>query len=306
MTLQQMHYIITIAEQGSLSRAAEVLFVAQPSLSSAVREVEEELGITVFHRSGKGVTLTGDGAELLLHVRQVYHQYELLQEKYASGKDIKKKFGVSAQHFSFAVRAFVDLVKTYDTSKYEFAIRETRTREVIEDVATLRSEIGVLFFTDFNRPVIGKLLRTSGLEFHSLITCQAYVYLHKSHPLACRKKISFSELSDYPCLSFEQGDADSYYFAEEILSANEYSRYIKVTDRATVLNLMVGLSGYILCPKIICEELNGQDYIAVPFADDDVNRNSLMEIGYITRTHSTLSRRGEGYIAELKRYLNSH
>lgn len=305
MTLQQLHYMITIAECGSLNRAAETLFVAQPSLSSAVRELERELGITLFYRSGKGVTLTGDGAEFLVQARQVYQQYELLLGKYKGGADLKKKFGVSAQHFSFAVRAFVELVKTYGTAKYEFAIRETRTREVIEDVATLRSEIGVLFFSDFNRPVLAKILRQSALEFHPLITCRSYVYLWRGHPLAGKDSITFAELSDYPCLSFEQGDADSFYFSEGILSTNEYPRYIKVCDRATVLNLMVGLNGYILCPRIICEELNGTEYVAVPFAEDGINRDSAMEIGYITKKNSLLTDTGIRYVEELKNYLHS-
>ncbi len=296
--------MITISECGSLNKAAEVLFVAQPSLSGAVKELERELGITIFHRSGKGVTPTPDGAEFLVRARQVYAQYEELAEKYSKSADIKKKFGVSAQHFSFAVRALVDMVKTYDISKYEFSIREEKTREVIDDVATLRSEIGILFFSEFNRPVLAKILRANDLEFHSLITCNAYVYLYKDHPLAGKDKITFAELSPYPCCSFEQGDSDSLFFSEEILSGNEYPRYIKVCDRATVLNLMVGLNGYILCPRIICSELNGDSYVAIPFADDAVNRNSIMEIGYITKRHAVLSSMGERYIAELKEYLS--
>ncbi|MGN1081421.1 MAG: LysR family transcriptional regulator [Acutalibacteraceae bacterium] len=306
MTLQQLRYIITISETGSLNKAAEVLYVAQPSLTFSVKELERELGITIFNRSGKGVSLTNDGAEFLLYARQVYSQYETLLEKYGKSGNLKKKFGVSTQHYSFAVKAFVEMVKTFDTSKYEFAIRETKTRDVIDDVISMRSEIGILYQNGFNRKVITKLLSANNLEFVHLIDCKAYVYIWKGHPLANKKSICFSELSDYPCLSFEQGDNGSFYFAEEILSTNEYTRIIKANDRATMLNLMVGLNGYTLCSGIICEELNGDDYTAVPFEFDEHSPDESMEIGYIKKKDSMLSRMGALYVDELRRYLENH
>lgn len=300
----QLRYMIAISETGSLNKAADLLYISQPSLTSAVKELEHELGITIFNRTGKGVTLTNDGAEFLLYAKQIYGQYEEMLEKYGKGGNLKKKFGVSTQHYSFAVKAFVDMAKSYDMSVYEFAIRETRTGEVISDVSTLKSEIGVLYLSDFNRKSMMKLLRSAGLEFHHLINCQAYVYLWKHHPLAKEPSICFSQLEGYPCLSFEQGDNSSFYLAEEILSTNEYSQVIRANDRATMLNLMVGLNGYTLCSGIICEELNGSDYIAVPFKDDEQNQNSVMEIGYITRKNGSLSAMGEQYVSCIKKYLN--
>ena len=286
-----------------MNKAAEQLFISQPSLTNSIKELERELGITVFNRSGRGVTLTAEGAEFILYARQVYSQYENLLEKFGKRSNIKKRFGVSTQHYSFAVKAFVETVKTFDTSKYEFAIRECKTLEVITDVSTLKSEIGILYLSDFNRKVIQKLLTSNGVEFHKLINCNAYVYLWKGHPLAKKKSITIEQLSDYPCLSFEQGDGSSFYLAEEILSTNEYTRIIKTCDRATMLNLMVGLNGYTLCSGIICEELNGTDYVAVPFKADDSNPNSVMEIGYIIRSNIVLSDTGRLYIDEIKRYL---
>lgn len=303
MTLTQLHYLLVIAETRSLNKAAEQLYVSQPSLTSAMKELEKELGVTLFYRSGRGVTLTGDGTEFLLYARQLYSQYENIVEKYGKDGSHRKKFGVSTQHYSFAVKAFVDMAKQFDMSKYEFAIRETKTGEVIHDVSTMKSEIGVLYLCDFNRKSLEKLLRSASLEFHHLIECQAYVYIWKGHPLANEKSISFRQLEDYPCLSFEQGDNSSFYFAEEILSTNEYSQVIKANDRATMLNLMVGLNGYTLCSGIICEELNGNDYLAVPFRDDEQNPNSTMEIGYITRKNTVLSNMGEQYIKAIKHYL---
>lgn len=303
MTLQQLYYLITISEAGSLNKAAEILYVAQPSLTSVIKEVEKEIGVAIFNRSGKGVTLTGDGAEFLLYARQVYSQYNVLIERFGKSGSLKRKFGVSTQHYSFAVKAFVEMVKVYDTTKYEFAIRETKTRDVIDDVSTLKSEIGILYLSDFNRKAITKLLTTNNLAFHKLVDCKAYVYLWKDHPLAKEKSIHFFQLDEYPCLSFEQGDNSSFYFAEEILSMNEYPRTIKACDRATMLNLMVGLNGYTLCSGIICEELNGTDFVAVPFEADDMNPNSVMEIGYIIRKNTLLSHMGSLYIDEIKKYL---
>ncbi|MDY4693600.1 MAG: LysR family transcriptional regulator [Blautia sp.] len=303
MTLMQLHYIITIAETGSLNKAADLLYVSQPSLTSAVKELEKELGITIFFRSGRGVTLTNDGTEFLLYAKQIYGQYESVMEKYGKGGSYKKKFGVSTQHYSFAVKAFVDMAKLFDMSQYEFAIRETKTKDVISDVSTMRSEIGVLYLSDFNRKSMTKLLNSAGLVFHHLIDCQAYVYLWKNHPLAHETSISFSQLEGYPCLSFEQGDNGAFYYAEEILTTNEYSQTIKANDRATMLNLMVGLNGYTLCSGIICEELNGSDYIAIPFKDDEYNQNSVMEIGYIIRKNTILSKMGEMYLESMKKYL---
>ncbi len=305
MTIQQLNYVITISEKGSLNKAAEVLFVTQPSLTSAVRELEKELGIILFNRGGKGVTLTNDGAEFIQYARQVVTQYDRLLEKYGKGGNLRKKFGISCQHYSFAVKSFVEMVKQFDTDEYEFAIRESKTRDVIEDVTTGKSEVGILYLSDFNRKAIGKFLKSNQLEFHPLIKCEPYVYLWKGHPLAGKKSIRLEELRDYPCLSFEQGPSGAFYFAEEILSTYDYIRTIKATDRATMLNLMVGLNGYTLCSGIICEELNGSDYVAVAFEDEEEEvAAGRMEIGYIVKENMILSQMGEKYIAELRRYLS--
>lgn len=303
MTLQQIHYVITISEAGSLSKAAELLYVSQPSLTEAVHELERTLGITVFHRSGRGVTLTNDGMEFITYARQLYNQYEELLDKYGEAGTLKKKFGVSTQHYSFAVKTFVEMVKQFNTEEYEFAIRETKTKEVIDDVSTLRSEIGIIYLSSFNRSAIMKLLNSNGLVFNKLIDCRAYVYLWKGHPLAKEPSIRMEQLAEYPCLSFEQGGSGSFYFAEEILSTNEYPRTVKANDRATMLNLMVGLNGYTLCSGIICEELNGSDYAAIPFETDGDPDDSRMEIGYIVKKNQLLSKMGSLYIRETEKYL---
>ena len=303
MTLQQIFYALTIAETGSINKAAEKLVISQPSLTSAIKELERYAGIPIFFRTSKGVVVTNEGEEFLTYARQVYQQYELMLSKYGKSGDLKRKFGVSTQHYSFAVKAFVEMVKGFDTRNYEFAIRETKTYDVIGDVATLRSEIGILYRSYFNRKIIEKMLHEKELTFHHLIDCGVHVYLWKGHPLAGETSIKFEQLHAYPCLSFEQGEKGSFYFAEEILSENHYPRIVKACDRATMLNLMVGLNGYTLCSGIICNELNGDDYAAIPFDADDENQIGNMEIGYITKKYGTLSEIGEIYLEEIKRYL---
>jgi len=306
MTIQQLRYAVTISEQGSLNKAAEVLYVAQPSLTGALRELERELGVTLFSRSGRGVTLTNDGTEFIRYARQVLQQYDGLLERFGRGGVRKKHFGVSTQHYSFAVKSFVELIKRFGTDEYEFAIRETRTRDVIDDVFTGKSELGILYLSDFNRKPLEKLLHANQLEFHTLTQCDAYVYLWKGHPLAKKPVIRFADLAPYPCLAFEQGASGSFYYAEEILSTAEYPRMIHATDRATMLNLMVGVNGYTLCSGVICEELNGADYVAVPFAAENDAVGSRMEIGYIVRKNMILSPLAELYVAGLDRYLKQY
>ena len=282
MTILHLRYVTVICQEGSLNKASELLYVSQPSLTSAVQELEKELGITIFNRSGRGVTPTNDGLEFIRYAREIIAQYDDLLERYGKGGTLKKKFGISTQHYSFAVKAFVEMVKQFGTDEYEFAIRETRTRDVIDDVFSGKSEIGILYLNDFNRGPLEKLLKSNGLTFTPLTECSAFVYLWKGHPLADKSIIRFEDLNDYPCLSFEQGDNASFYYSEEILSTSEYPKTIKATDRATMLNLMVGLNGYTLCSGVISEELNGSDFIAVPFEADSESVGSNMVIGYLS------------------------
>ena len=297
MTFVQLKYILTIAETKSLNKAAEQLYVSQPSLTNALKELEKEVGVTIFFRTGRGVTLTNDGVEFLTYAREIYREYEQLMQRYGDGGSYKKKFAVSTQHYSFSVKAFVDVAKKLDMSNYELAIRETKSAEVIQEVSTMKSEIGILYLNDFNRKVLEKIFHESNLEFHPILECSIYVYMWKGHPLADRDLITLEDLREYPCLSFEQGTYNSFYFAEEVLSTYEYKRLINANDRATLLNLMVGLNGYTLCSGIICEELNGSDYCAVKLDSDEV-----MTIGYLARKGTTISKLGQKYLEEIAKY----
>ena len=296
MTLTQLKYVIVIADTGSLNEAAKSLFISQPSLSLALKELEAEIGFEVFKRSNRGAVLTSEGAEFLGYARQVDQQYQLMESRYIEKRNVKKKFGISMQHYTFSVNAFVELVKQFGMDEYEFAARETKTYEVIEDVKNFRSELGILYVNDFNRKVMTKLFMDNDLEFHELFECSVYVYIWGGHPLAKQDEITIEQLQEYPCLSFEQGAYNSFYFAEEVLSAYRYKQLIKVNDRATILNLMKGLNGYTLCSGIVCEELNGPEYIAVKLKSDE-----RMTIGYLKRKGVALSSLAQKYLEEVKK-----
>lgn len=294
MTLQQLIYVVTVADETSMNRAAQRLYLAQSSLSAGIHSLEEELGFSLFRRSNRGVVPTPEGEEFLAYARQIVSQYRLTEERFILKRQVKKQFSVSTQHYTFAVKAFIQLARQFQPDEYAFGIYECRTAEILENVRSCKSEVGVLYLDDFNREVLEKLLADSGLEFTELFPCRTYVFLAAGHPLAERALITLEDLAPYPCLSFDQGQ--SFYLAEEVYSTYHYRQVIKASDRATLLNLMVGLDGYTLCSGILCEELNGDGYRAVPLDSD-----KIMHIGYVKRQGCVLSPLAKIYLEELDR-----
>lgn len=297
MTLMQLKYVVEVASAGTVSKAAENLYIAQPSLTASVKELENELGITIFNRTNKGVILTTEGEEFLGYARQVISQTKLIEERYCGNAPVRHQFCVSTQHYSFAVEAFVALLKEYGGEEYDFRIRETQTYEILEDVAKLKSEVGVLYVNHFNETVLRKTFREFDLVFKRLFVAKPHVFVGSENPLAKKSFVTLEDLAPYPRLSYEQGDHNAFYFSEEILSTLESKKDIMVRDRATLFNLLVGLNGYTICSGVINEELNGKHIVAVPLQVED-----SMEIGYITHKKLVLSPFAEHYIEELKRF----
>ena len=297
MTLQQLIYSVKIAETKSMNKAAAELFISQPALSSAIHDLEEELNIEIFIRNQRGIIVTSEGENFLSYARQIVEMSNMLKDRYTSDDVKTNKFSVSMQHYSFAVEAFITLSEKFKLNDYELAVHETKTSEVIENVEKFRSELGIIYHNEFNKKAIDNILADRSLEFIPLFDCAVYVYMSSEHPLAKKKSVTLEELYDYPCLSFEQGDSNSFYYAEEMFSTHKYNRVIKADDRATMLNLMTGMQGFTLCSGIICEKLNGDGYTAIPLETDEV-----MTIGYIKRRNMPLSKLGEKYISILKGY----
>lgn len=296
MTLQQLIYAVTIAECGSVNQASKQLFLSQSSLSASILNLEQEIGINIFHRTNRGITVTREGEEFLIYARQIVKQYNLAQEKFVLKRETRKSFQVSSQHYTFAVKAFIQMTKQFELERYAFGMHECKTVEVIENVRNYHSEIGVLYIDDFNENILMRTFDENDLIFTELFSCEIFAFMAKNHPLADKQSVSLENLQNYPCLSFDQGEKSAFYLSEEVYSDKNYRQIIHVSDRATMLNLMVGLNGYTLCSGIMCEDLNGENYTVVRLQSD-----KLMRIGYIRRKDSQISKMGQIYIQELKK-----
>ena len=291
MRIQQLHYIIKIVETGSMNEAAKQLFITQPSLSNAVRDLEREMGIEIFIRNPKGITLTKDGVEFLSYARQVVEQTALLEERYKSQGHTRELFSVSAQHYAFVVNAFVSLLKETDMTRYELFLRETRTYEIIDDVKNFRSEIGVLFLNSYNHDVLTKMFDDNHLTYTSLFKAHPHIFVSKDNPLAGHQSVSLSDLEDFPYLSYDQGIHNSFYFSEEIMSQISHKKSIVVSDRATLFNLMIGLDCYTIATGILNSNLNGDNIVSIPLEVDDE-----IDIIYLKHEKANLSKMGEKFI----------
>ena len=301
ITLQQLKYVLAVADKGSINEAAKSLFISQPSLSNSIKELEQELKITIFVRTNRGMTLTNDGYEFLGYARQVIQQYEMLEEKYLGNKSSKQNFCISTQHYGFATNAFISLIQKFGGDQYEFTIREPKTFEIIDDVKNLRSELGIIYLSNYNKTVLQKLIHESNLKFVSLIEAKPHIFISENHPLANKNLVSLEDLDEYPCLSFEQGVYSSFYFSEEILSTRSVKKSIKISDRATIFDFMVGLNGYTISSGIYPSYfLNGRNIISIPLDVDEV-----INIGIIMHKDITLSHLGKLYLEILKSFFNN-
>ncbi|MEE0988216.1 MAG: LysR family transcriptional regulator [Kandleria vitulina] len=299
MTLQQLIYLVTAAECGNMTEAAAKLYISQPSLSAAIRNLEEEMGVTAFSRTNKGITVTREGEELLSYARMLLEQSENMKDHFCNSKHQIPKFSVSCQHYSFAVNAFVDVIKTFDADRYNFIMRETQTGEIIDDVANGKSEIGIIFLSEHNEEILSKLIRNNNLIFEELYVAKPHIFIYKHHPLAKKDKVTLDDLTQYPYLVYEQGTRNSFYFSEEFISTLDFPKIIQVRDRATLFNLVIGLNGFTVSSGIIDHRLNGPHIIAKPLIADQT-----MHIGIVKKKNMILSRYAHKYIEALKEHLS--
>ncbi|MCQ2579938.1 MAG: LysR family transcriptional regulator [Treponemataceae bacterium] len=297
MTLQQLKYVLKIVEYRSITEAAKQIYITQPALSNSIHDLENELGIEIFSRNAKGINLTADGEEFLSYARQVVEQADLLENRYTNKKLQRQICSFSTQHYAFAVNAFVNLVKKSDADEYDFTLRETRTYEIIEDVRNLKSETGIIYLNDFNRKVMNKLLKENHLSFYPLFKAKPHVFISAKNPLSSKKEVTLKDLENFPYLCFEQGDFNSFYFSEEILSTVSRKKIIHVSDRGTLFNLLIGLNGYTICSGIVTSDLNGKEIVSIPLICD---QNEEMEIGYILNDRTETSKYAKIFIEELK------
>lgn len=298
MTLQQLRYAIAVADAGSITAAAARLFIAQPSLSKALSELEAEMGVTIFERSARGVRPTEDGTRFLSYARQVVEQADLLESQFVHGTPVRRVFAVSSQHYAFVVNAFVELVREIGRERYEFSLREGTTAGIIDDVRTQRSEVGVIYRSEFNREVITGAVRRADLRFEPLFVAAPHVFVSRTSPLAGRESVTLDDLAPFPRLSYDQGTQNSFYFSEELHPTQMVDKQIVVTDRATLFNLLIGLDGYTISSGILSADLNGEDIISVPLESDE-----RMEVGLLRLAGRPLSPVAARYVEHLREYV---
>lgn len=301
MRIQQLEYLEKIAETGSINEAAKRLYISQPSLSQAMKELENEYELQLFYRSKLGITLTDEGREFMNYSRMILDQVNLLNGKFKKETIRKHTFSVSAQHYAFVVHAFVELVKEIGGEEYKFTLRETQTQNTLDDVQTFKSEIGVIYLNGFNQTVLKRLISEKGLEFIPLFEAKPHVFVGKDNPLTKKKKVFLEDLENYPYLSYEQGDTNSFYFSEEILSTLPHKKNIRINDRATIFNLIVGLNGYTISSGIISSELNDEKIVAIPLEVDD-----RMTLGYLRHKKIELSSIATNYLQLLKQHIKNY
>ncbi|APZ49271.1 LysR family transcriptional regulator [Jeotgalibaca sp. PTS2502] len=301
MRIEQLEYLEAIVKTGSINEAAKNLYLTQPSLSNAIKELEKEVGVQILLRSKLGVSLTEDGREFLIYARQILDNVHLLEERYQKNAVRKQALSISAQHYAFVVHAFVELIRSVDSEEYQFTLRETETENILKDLASFKSEIGILYLNAFNRQVLEKLFKDNDLIFTPLFVAQPHVFVGSQNPLIGRESVTLEDLEEYPYLSYEQGERNSFYFAEEILSTINHKKSIKVSDRATIFNLMVGLNGYTISSGIISSELNDDKIVAIPLEVDD-----SMTLGWLKRNKMELSPLAKDYIDILKEHIKQY
>lgn len=301
MRIQQLEYLEIIVEAGSINEAAKRLFLTQPSLSNAVKELENEMGIQIFQRSSGGISLTAEGREFMTYSKQILDQVNLMNERYKNGQQRKQSFSVSAQHYAFVVHAFVELIKSVNANEYQFTLRETETQNIFNDLAQFKSELGILYTNGFNQKIMQRLFKENNLVFTPLFVAKPHIFVSRYNPLTSKSSVNLSDLEDYPYLSYEQGEVNSFYFSEEILSTLSHKKSIKVSDRATIFNLMVGLNGYTISSGIISSKLNDDKIVAIPLnVDDDIT------MGWLKHRQVELSPLAERYLTMLKEHIKGY
>ena len=301
MRIQQLEYLERIVEAGSINEAAKRLFLTQPSLSNAVKELENEMGIQIFQRSSGGISLTAEGREFMTYSKQILDQVNLMNERYKNGQQRKQSFSVSAQHYAFVVHAFVELIKSVNANEYQFTLRETETQNIFNDLAQFKSELGILYTNGFNQKIMQRLFKENNLVFTPLFVAKPHIFVSRYNPLTSKSSVNLSDLEDYPYLSYEQGEVNSFYFSEEILSTLSHKKSIKVSDRATIFNLMVGLNGYTISSGIISSKLNDDKIVAIPLTvDDDIT------MGWLKHRQVELSPLAERYLTMLKEHIKGY
>ena len=297
MTIQQCKYVLEIARIGSFSEAAKQLFIAQSSLSAAVKSLERELNIRIFERSNNGVYLTDDGSEFVRYAKEITAADELVARRYSAPHEAEKLF-IATQHYDFIADVFGNFVKNADAERYRYSIKEIETHNVIHEVETAYSDIGIIAIKDGDYDIMKRYLSKRNLSFTPLLEASPHVFFRRQHPLAWAEKLSSAELKDYPYVSYEQGEQTSSFFTEEMTDALYTDKHIEISDRATLMNLLLITDAYTVGTGIMPSALNKGDIVSIPL---DSKEHYI--IGYLLNDTRKLSPMTKRFIDHLEQSI---
>ena len=294
MTIQQCKYVIEIAKSGSFNEAGKQLFVAQSALSSSIKQLEKELGIKIFERSKNGVRLSMEGAEFVRYAEQLVDRSDFIQNRYGGFADYKK-LHIATQHYDFVAEAFCKFLTSTKEKKYDFSIRELKTYQVIYEIEKAFCDVGILAIKDNDFDVMTRYLDNKGIVFNEFLQSPPHVYVRKEHALAKRKQISYDDLIDYPYLSYEQGARNSSFFTEELVDGFKANKRVTISDRATLMNVLLTTDSYTVGTGIMPSALNGGKIVGIKIASQ-----SFYRIGYVLRKGESVNELTTAFIRELE------
>ncbi len=275
MTIQQCKYVLKIQKTGSFSEAAKELFVAQSSLSGSVKQLEGELGIKIFERSKNGVELTPDGAEFIRYAEELVEKNDFIMQRYRfSGAEAR--LNVSTQHYDFIADAFCRFISSSDAESYDLSLQEKRTYDVIKDVETAYSDIGIIAIKDEDMDIMNRYLQKKGIVFCELIKALPHAYLRRSHPISGEDSLLYGQLAEYPYVCYEQGAHNDSWFTEEMLSGIDCPKRVVISDRATLMNVLLETDAYTVGTGIMPSALNDGKIVSIPIESD-----SFYRVGYL-------------------------
>ncbi len=300
MTLLQMSYLLETERCGSINRAAQSLFISQSALSNAIAEVERELGITVFHRSNRGITLTDEGRELLSQITPIVERSRKISRYYSERKaENRVHLSIAAQRYPFCVKAFVEFLRMVEEPRAEVRLKEMEMSAVIGEVSAQQSDLGIIFLSDLTEHFILRILQEKHLTFTPLVSLRPHVFMRKEHPLAGQQTVTMEQLRRYPSVAFTQADSNLNY-AEEVVvgTAADFDQVVYVSDRATIYSVIAHTNCVSTGSGVLPEGFGHEQVIAVP-----LQSQQEMRLGYITLQGVPLSDKGQEFVEILRKIM---
>ncbi len=301
MTFNQLVYVVEVSKTKSINATARALYVSQSSVSTSIKELEDELGILIFNRTNRGISTTKEGEMLIQSANHILQQWKSLKERYTGEGMHKQHFSVVMHHSTFATQAYAKIVKEFGLAGYEYSIYETKTKEVLEQVNNGKSELGILYISNYNQDYYEKVLREMNLCFCPIAEYEVCAYIGKSHPLVGKQEVTLEELEQYPCLIFDQDENSSFYFYEEMISTYQYKNVIRTSDRATTIDLLQALDGYSIGIGTVGDETSVNGIQTVKIKTEE-----RIHVGYLIRKGSQLSDIAEKFVAYFKNSMTHY